>query len=450
MSWFKNPWLENNPWAQGTEEYQKWSPSKQSEGESGYKPKSISPFFVRFNTTSNYNGKYGFDTWTKEKEKFLTHVTYKGARMEKADYYSKTKEKTPPPYNQYREGTCFLCLQLGVQANLEMFVESSIEKPIFEDGDMFYIASSLELNNMVVSVGGVIANTVGLPVNNSMGHIYSLYPVKAQNTPVAISIVLKGNELEPKPFIDREIPLTVYFNKKNSTEFNDIGRIVFFPNRPIIVPVRTVAFVGPSEVDSFVSTIETIHTTIKTEIQQTLMQACIELKPESGYSFVKMDASFNPYIDGNMLKNLDIQSNSTDEFGNEVDANGNVVKYKKFIDKFLDASEQDARNVKHETSPFKGIVLLLTTLKDQIEQKRGGEGLTFPKNARQAILYVDVIKENEPMNYAIYHEISHVLGLLHSFKDNNIQPLIDDIKQREPLLIKQKEIVEGLNKKVNE
>ena len=170
MSWFKNPWLENNPWAQGTEEYPKWHPntSSQNDLELVSKPKTMQPFHVAFSTSANYKGEYGFDTWTKEKDKLLTHVTYQDKRLTKDEYRNLAKEKVPTPYKNHVEGTCFLCLKPGVRADLEMSIESDKAKPIFEEGDMFYIAAHSELKNLVLLTGNSILNTVELPVNNNM------------------------------------------------------------------------------------------------------------------------------------------------------------------------------------------------------------------------------------------------------------------------------------------
>ena len=277
MSWFKNPWLENNPWAQGTEEYQKWSPatSSQNDLELASKPKTILPFHVAFSTSANYKGEYGFDTWTKEKDKLLTHVSYQGKRLTKDEYRNITKDTIPLPYKSHVKGTCFLCLKPGVRADLVMSIESDKAKPFFEDGDMFYIGAHSELKNLVVLLGNSILKTVELPVNNGMNHYNLLYPIKASNEQAAISIFLKD---EQEQFVNSDTPLVVYFKKKNDAIFNEVGKIVFVPNKPIIVPVRFVFFKQSTISDEYINLITETDNTIKKFVPKVLQQACIEFR----------------------------------------------------------------------------------------------------------------------------------------------------------------------------
>ena len=451
MSWFKNPWESANPWAEGTKEYQKWFPATSSKNdlELVSKPKTILPFHVAFSTSASYKGEYGFDTWTKEKDKLWTHVTYQDKRLTKDEYRNLTKDTIPLPYKKHIEGTCFLCLKLNVRADLEMSIQSDSTKPTFEEGDMFYIAANSELENLVILEGSTILKTVQLAINNSMDVHNLFYPIKASNKPIPISIILT-NFLKPNEpqYISSDIALTIYFKKKGYTIYNEVGKIVFMPNEPIIVLVRLAVFQQSVVSDEYINLMTETHDTIQRFVPKILQQACIELKFEKRLG-IKMDNSFAPYLDGSALKPVVISSDDTDEFGNEINDQGDVVKFKKPADKFFDFYKNYARNSRIETHDFKGLVILLTPFELKGEPGVGGEGNPIPLDNQYCILYGKTMQKSRPYSYIIYHELSHVLGLLHNFDDEKpIQLLIDRIKLRETQIEQNKETIEKLREKI--
>jgi hypothetical protein len=392
------------------------------------KPKVVESFFVSFKPSSDYRGAYGFDAWTKEKEALLTHVTYDDRQMPKQDYYKKANQKVPPPYNKYVQGACFLCLQLGITAQLEMQVEATGLKPNFEIGDMFYIATNLDLSNMEVKLDNKILKTTELTVNGSSSY-HSLYPIEAINAKKIISITLQDNGLEyrKKPFLTKETPLTVYFKKVNSPVFTEVGKIVFFPNKTIIVPVKVVTFSRGGGSDDALNLYKFNEDTFgasakaKANILKVFQQSCVQLQFEKTKHLV-IDDSFNPYIETGLLKDFNIQSTSVDEFGNEVDANGKIIHHKDFMDKFLSFYERDK-------PLFHGIVLLATYMNEKKEPKTGGRGIGNPLNAKHAILHARAMVQSRATDFTIYHEMGHIFGLLHTFYEKtNLSDLIKKIE----------------------
>lgn len=161
-----------------------------------------------------------------------------------------------------------------------------------------------------------------------------------------------------------------------------------------------------------------------------------------------MDNSFAPYLDGGALKSVTINPDAADEFGNEINDKGDVVKFREPADKFFDFYKSYARNFRHELHDFKGIVILLTPFELKGTQKVGGEGKSIPLDNQYCILYGKVMEKNKPYSYTIYHELSHILGLLHNFDDRRpLQPLIDRIKEKETAVEENEEAVEKLREK---
>lgn len=375
-------------------------------------------FYVEFEPLPSYNGEFGFD-WIKvdNDDKILKIQTIDIDTLEyvfdneRQEYLSvrenpNLKDNIKKEYNKVKPFDIpyyipwLSLMSIGQEIKLNM-----ISKPIHPEYDMSkeIISFTKNENYEIIIDGNKNENIRYIPNKEAKEVIIKCIKPSTQNEIVAVD----GSG-------------------------RNIGKIVAVDNTKVYeLPVRLVCVVKntinkDTEISKLISDFkqEKIEDYLN---ENSLNQALIKTKVEidSKYHIAFDEELWNGefyHKEGNYFINRKDPSGGKVSY---IDDDGKEVKdadYEHVLDKFL----REYKNIfERDGEKFKGILLFISNISKNPEDKEGGVSRTMPVHFREAIVFGKNLKDKS--TYA--HEIAHALGLEHTFLEEKEIILFDAIKR---------------------
>lgn len=398
-------------------------------------------FYVEFEPLPSYNGEFGFD-WIKvdNDDKILKIQTIDIDTLE----YVFDNER-----QEY--------ISVGENPNLKDNIKKEYHK--VKPFDIPYYIPWLSL----MSIGQEIKlNMISKPIHPEYDMSKEIISfTKNEN----YEIIIDGNKNENIRYIpNKEAKEVIIKCIKPSTQ-NDIvavdgsgrniGKIVAVDNSKVYeLPIRLVCVVK-NTINKYAEISKLISDFKEEKIEDylnenSLNQALIKTK-------VEIDSKYHIAFDEELWngefyhKEENYFINRKDPSGGKVsyiDDDGKEVKdvdYEHILDKFL----REYKNIfERDGEKFKGILLFISNISKNPEDKEGGVSRTMPVHFREAIVFGKNLKDKS--TYA--HEIAHALGLQHTFWENedrnNLNTLKSLIKYNEEAKKTNDNIIQANNRNI--
>ncbi|MCP2025458.1 hypothetical protein L1276_000598 [Flavobacterium sp. HSC-32F16] len=198
----------------------------------------------------------------------------------------------------------------------------------------------------------------------------------------------------------------------------EVGQIIAIDNtKAFDLPIRLVCVVKDTpnkeaEISKLISDFKTDNIEgylNKNSLNQALIKTAVEIDSKYHIAFDETDWNGTFYNKaGNYFTNRKDSAGGKVSYIDDNEDEQKNAQYEHILDKFLrdykTAFEADGRK-------FRGILLFITNIKKDPNDKEGGVSRTKPVNFREAIVFETNLKNKS--TYA--HEIAHALGLEHTF-----------------------------------
>ena len=341
---------------------------------------NIPPFLTKFTLPKDYKGDFGFDKWSSEFllngqprniETSLSHVIHGNDLQLSVDYFKNIKkgDKRPPHYDNYLYNAAFLCVRNGQKADINLQLLTPDNKGIdFGINDLLYF-EGINSEYINVKVNNIPLTQETIPVKGLTNTVHYLRTMKCNNcnNSKAISITIELADIKGS-YIDAEARMSIYYKKKNESydKLKTVGEIVLCPNKPITVPVRIM--VCERFIEDYASfynkDIETIKSRLRDHLNtKSISHAAINFDVKFLPTKPFLGPDYDDYInDKGFVRDIVFPNQNQneakqvfDEFGNLVNLNGNVVKFKSLDLKLLDLYQKTV--LSKDIVPFNGITI---------------------------------------------------------------------------------------------
>ena len=390
---------------------------------------------VDFTLLSTYKGEFGFDKWDykswEQKKSQVSYVRDGDTVLPVAGYQNSKKDTIPMPYRKYQKNAIFLTIKAGSSVELNMnLVKQNSDTGQFSIDDFVYIEAKFD-SKITYQFNGSELKSVFNKIDG-IQEDHNLFPIRCtefKNGGNKLTIKIAENF-----YFDEKLVISIYYKQKDKG-MKLAGEIVYCPNKPVVLPIRLVVFEDISLDDStrgqyhrYVDYIErNLGNYLKTS---ALNQALIDCQIEKGKITLYSNKSWAEYIDGTntnrKISNLEFSDTLlTDRYGNKVDIDGNIEKYKDYDIKLWDQYLAKEKSMRDRTAiNFNGIVLLLLPFTER-KGSTAAWAKVNPLDNRYAIVFASlVVDESKTVTqnmHNIEHEIGHALGLSHTFSDRGNQ-----------------------------